>query len=361
MSRKCECCGCVIETENEMYFMGETVLCDECYDEKTRECDCCGERIWNDDDHGDDTVTLCSNCRDEHYVVCEECGRLVNDDNAHYWEEDCPYCYDCYNSISNHKIHSYNYKPEPMFYGAAPLYMGVELEIDEGGRSDRNAEILCNIANRKAEHIYMKYDGSINDGMEIVTHPMTLDYHQNSMPWRELMSKAVQLDYRSHKTFTCGLHIHVNRDFFSDNRSEQDECISRVLFIVERFWEELLIFSRRTPQQLARWASRYGIKSNPKEVMENARCKERYTCVNLCNYNTIEFRIFRGTLKYNTLIATLQLVNRICNLANELTDDEITSMSWPEFVEEITEQELITYLKERRLYINEMVDETEEF
>ena len=41
----------------------------------------------------------------------------------------------------------------------------------------------------------------------------------------------------------------------------------------------------------------------------------RYTCVNLENPATIEFRMFRGTLKYNTLIATLQLVNRICDVA----------------------------------------------
>lgn len=33
----------------------------------------------------------------------------------------------------------------------------------------------------------------------------------------------------------------------------------------------------------------------------------RYTCVNLTNADTIEFRMFRGTLKLNTLIATLQL------------------------------------------------------
>ena len=31
----------------------------------------------------------------------------------------------------------------------------------------------------------------------------------------------------------------------------------------------------------------------------------RYTCVNLQSRDTIEFRMFRGTLKYNTLIATL--------------------------------------------------------
>jgi len=34
--------------------------------------------------------------------------------------------------------------------------------------------------------------------------------------------------------------------------------------------------------------------------------------VNITNADTIEFRIFRGTLKYNTLIATLQMVAVEC-------------------------------------------------
>lgn len=86
----------------------------------------------------------------------------------------------------------------------------------------------------------------------------------------------------------------------------------------------------------------------------------RYVAVNLCNYHTIEFRLFRGTLKYNTLIETLELVNKICELAVLMDDEEIAKLSWSEFVAGITEPELIQYLKERQLYINEKVEETEE-
>ena len=81
----------------------------------------------------------------------------------------------------------------------------------------------------------------------------------------------------------------------------------------------------------------------------------RYACVNITNYHTIEFRMFRGTLKYNTLIATLELVDKICELAIKLTDSELKSVSWSDFVgslDDSTESELITYLKERQLYIN---------
>lgn len=44
-----------------------------------------------------------------------------------------------------------------------------------------------------------------------------------------------------------------------------------------------------------------------------------------------------------------------------MTDDEIAKLSWSEFVAGITEPELIQYLKERNLYINEKVTTEEEF
>ena len=78
------------------------------------------------------------------------------------------------------------------------------------------------------------------------------------------------------------------------------------------------------------------------------------------NYATIEFRLFRGTLKYNTLIAAIELVNAICDIAINLTDEGIANMSWSEFVGTLTEPELIQYLKERRLYINEDINTEED-
>lgn len=66
--------------------------------------------------------------------------------------------------------------------------------------------------------------------------------------------------------------------------------------------------------------------------------------------------MFRGTLKYNTLIATLQLVNRVCDVAIHLSDEELKAMSWLDFASGCTQPELVRYLKERGLYVNEPVE-----
>ena len=43
-----------------------------------------------------------------------------------------------------------------------------------------------------------------------------------------------------------------------------------------------------------------------------------------------------------------------------MTEDEIAAQSWSDFVAAVTEPELIQYLKERRIYINEEVNIEEE-
>ena len=73
--------------------------------------------------------------------------------------------------------------------------------------------------------------------------------------------------------------------------------------------------------------------------------------------------MFRGTLFYPTFKATLQLVDELCNLAINHDDKYIESLSWSDFVASIDadkKPELIDYLKTKRLYVNDSVNETEE-
>lgn len=239
--------------------------------------------------------------------------------------------------------------------------MGVELEIDEGGECDHNARSILETANGSgAEYFYCKHDGSLNDGFELVTHPMTLAYHQSEVPWAELLRKAAELGYKSHQAGTCWLAYPCKpAAHLEKQRASRTPALPRILYFVEKHWEELLKFSRRTPRQLEQWAARYGYKEQPREILNHAKKGYhggRYTCVNLQNYSTIEFRMFRGTLKYNTVMATLQLVDRICDVALFLSDEEVKALSWTTFVAGCTAPELVQYLKERRLYVNEAVE-----
>lgn len=362
------CCHCGQEYPLEdRVIVGEDMICESCADEEAVICSHCGERIYRDDNAGDEHTPLCQHCYDRWYQSCSCCGRILHEDDVYYRsrDDDEPLCLSCYNREQDHRtIQEYYYKPEPLFRGDGPRYFGVELEIDEAGEDNDSARRIMEIANGNGlENLYCKHDGSLDDGFELVTHPMTLEYHRNEMPWAKVLQEAIRLGYTSHQTTTCGLHVHVNRDAFGISEAEQDAVIARILYFFEKNWEELLKFSRRTPRQLEHWAARYGYKDQPKELLDHAKkgCHGgRYTSVNLTNADTIEFRIFRGTLKYNTLIATLQLVDRVCDVALYLTDDQLRAMSWTTFVAGCTQPELVQYLKERRLYVNEPVESGEE-
>ena len=360
----CAHCGEFLPAEDGFYFEDQ-FFCPDCLEELTLLCHHCGERIWRGANCGTDRIPLCRSCYDTYYTHCDHCGRLLPQDDV-YYDADDTLCWTCYETRQREResIHAYYYKPTPIFYGDGPRFFGVELEMDEGGEdTDSAAEILAQANFAGPIHAYAKHDGSLNDGFEIVTHPMTLPYHLSEMPWKDVLRKAVSLGYRSHQSGTCGLHIHVSRNAFGSEAAVQEEAIARVLYFVEKHWEELLKFSRRTPRQLERWAARYGYREHPQEILDHAKKGYhggRYTCVNLENRATIEFRMFRGTLKYNTLIATLQLVNRICDVALSLSDQEVKAISWTSFVAGCREPALIQYLKERRLYVNEPVTTEEE-
>lgn len=358
----CSMCEREVSPQDALEF-DDQFLCPHCLDLHTVTCTHCGRRLWHDANYGDSDTPLCEDCYYSHYTSCERCGRIIPNDEVCCGDDDDDrsYCQHCADEISRHEvIHGYYYKPEPIFYGEGNRYFGVELEIDGAGEDSDNAEQILDAVHRNGlELIYCKHDGSLDDGFEIVTHPMTLDFHLKEMPWNALCREAARLGYYSHQAKTCGLHIHVNRTAFGETEYEQDECIARILYFFEKHWSELLKFSRRTERQLERWAARYGYKENPADILEHAKKgygSGRYTCVNLTNESTIEFRIFRGTLKVNTIIATLQLVNRIYDLAIFSSDDEMKRLSWSEFVSRVDEPELIQYLKERRLYINEEIE-----
>lgn len=378
MCRKCNeveddliyCVNCGDEiNESEICIFNEEIYCESCLYEETVVCDRCGTRILNEYDYGDDNICLCQECYHSYYVRCDSCDRIIHMDNAYYLEDDeydeSPYCSYCYErEESTVYLHDYCYKPDPIFRGNGNRYFGVELEIDGGGKDKDNAYEICEIANKDCENIYIKTDGSLSDGLEIVSHPMTLDYHINCVPWKDICKKSLELGYTSHNTSTCGLHIHINRNSFGTTAEEQDKCIARILYFFESNWNELLKFSRRTESQLDRWAKRYGYKSEPKEILDDAKksYSGRYVSVNLANYSTIEIRMFRGTLKYNTFIAVLQMVDAVCNTAVFMSDKEVKCMFWSDFAANLDTKkypELIRYLKERRLYVNDVVETNE--
>ena len=255
-----------------------------------------------------------------------------------------------YNVINEHDL-----KPTPIFYQTKndvenPLYMGFELEVDKGGYSYKVASDVCKMLENK---VYCKSDGSLNDGLEIVSYPATMNFHtEQKETYEKVFKYLMDNHYKSHDTTTCGLHIHVNRNFFGSNEKEIDLNIAKILFLFEKYWDNFAKFSRRSEEKLNDWARRYNLDIKKDLIANLERAKdedERYFAVNLTNRMTIEFRMFKGTLNIDTFIATLQLIDCVCNFVKIIDIDKLQQQACFERIVKSNFKELNEYLQKKNL------------
>ena len=148
-TRICANCGAEHSIE-DMYQVEGDWLCEDCADRLTVICDHCAERVYEENAVEDDTHTLCDHCFDEYYVRCDDCGRIIHRDRAYWDGDDNAYCASCWDE-HNDVIHEYSYTPDLVFHGKGLRHFGVELEIDDGGTVNSNAQKLLDIANKDAE------------------------------------------------------------------------------------------------------------------------------------------------------------------------------------------------------------------
>lgn len=330
---------------NDMYWIEgyDYYVCDDCYRDCYSECANCGEIVRDNDMYDSADGSICEYCADYNYTFCDECGERVHNDCIHYDDEDDRYyCDECYENREEKAIHSYHHSHgnELIFFGGndngKELFLGVELEVDDGSDREDTAREMKNAM--PTDFITMENDGSLDDGFENITQPATLDYHLSIRNnYEKMFQIAKENGFRSHNTSTCGYHIHFNRSFFED---KEDECIAKLLYLVEKFWDELVKFSRRNYDNLNRWAKKYD--KTPDEVVDDMKSHnlDRYHAINLTNRETIEFRMFRGTLKSETFFATLQLVDTIVRYVKEHTNNDIQSL---QFIDLLITDELKTY------------------
>jgi len=249
-------------------------------------------------------------------------------------------------SESNY-IYQNSYKPQKYNFhriqNEEDLYLGVELEIDQGGRSNNNAKMIIDFIGDK--NAYCKDDGSLTSGIEIVTHPCTYEYHL-TLPYEELFEKLIKLNYKSHDTTSCGLHVHFNKNYFGENKLIQDLCFAKLLYLFEKFWDKIVLIARRGSSY---YATRYGINQNDSLLDLYAKSKNavnKYKVINLNNKDTCEIRIFKGTLNYNTFISTLEFVRTIIPIVKDLDIYKIQDITWDE-IEINFSEELKEYIKDR--------------
>lgn len=294
------CSYCDEATTDECTVDGDS-WCESCRDNRATKCEDC--RGWFQDtsegmSHRGDWY--CQSCA-ESYSTCESCGDLLSENNQYYCEDDsCVYCSDCLPSErddddedSRSCIHDYNYSPSPIFHGhRSQIHYGVELEVT-ADLSDAEAtkQLLGG-----DDHVYLKADSSIvGKGFEIVTHPHTLDAHREL--WRPFNTFARN---RGMKANGNGMHVHIERKKLTPYRIALMQSFLNtpanhtfVTHIAQRCTDD--------------WA-----KIKPELAAVKRRGDgSRYSAINLCNYFTVEIRIFRGTIRASEFNKNLEFCDAL--------------------------------------------------
>lgn len=272
--------------------------------------------VFENDTMNDSEVVVCSECC-ESVIRCARCRKLfVNKNNSRRTERE--YCNKCKleRDICEHydgsKVHDYGLKPTPIFRGGIPsenvLTMGIELEMAEAedeAKVNTFAESIDNYETYGKSFFYGKDDCSLNDyGIEVVSHPATLEFHKSTDMWRKMLDEAKDAGLKSNDTDCCGIHIHVNKNYFNA------EQINKLDAIVNRLSRTFRRFARRNCREYARYS--------PDKRLEQLGHNDngRYSSLNI-SIKTIEFRIFKGNMKYESIMALFELVQGTCDFVKQ--------------------------------------------
>lgn len=329
-------------------------------------CDCCNEICHVDSarDAYDDRV-ICEDCCDDQYIWSEAMNTYIYSDDAFYYEDDkayydSPVHYECksqygwrsqvsdnwysdneerletedgyyyadgeqddlywcstdeawYYSEDNMPeglIRGYHSRPDLKFFGEGPKYFGLELECDGSCAKGTDTDVL-HIFEGHMDRFYFNSDGSLSNGFEAITHPMSPS-EMLKVNWERITNRMEDC-YYDNDDETAGIHIHISRNFFHGEKN-----IGRLVRMFSENFYDMIKFAQRPEYKAERWADRVSGTSRQYAIdwYENARRAGRYTAVNLQNYNTVEIRLFHSLPDANHIKACIQLVDVLSDMAN---------------------------------------------
>ena len=285
--------------------------CRVCRDSHAVPCNHCHKHVKSGIAETVDGTKWCRACADEFSAPCEGCGNLSA--NLEFNESSDQYlCVNCNHRTARagaalvYDYHGFARSRSLTFWGGAKedpavLFMGFELEA--GGATDadcRKAAEELHALDTDEKRFHMEHDGSIPScGFETISSPHTLAEHAK-YDWAKVCKTLVSKGFKSHDTGgRCGLHVHVSRAFLTP-----DDCAKLDIVMLKNklFWERV---ARRSEVTYAAFIQK-------DKMSDYGKSGNRYAAVNFQNPKTVEFRLFRGTLKHDTLMATLQIVDGIC-------------------------------------------------
>ena len=316
-------------------------MCDGCLDGWFEEnggreawimCENCAEYEHRDSARWYCDELYCDNCYDNNVHECDDCGDT-------YWDEHNCEAYENSDNYSSH-IHSYSYRPQTHFFGNAKYHMGFELEVEARNTSrSEGAELAYE---QIGERGYLKEDGSLSDGFEIVTHPHTLNMYQTSFPW-EILDRIKRVGMRSWNTRTCGLHVHVSREAFHVMKGSRVDIVKtqgHELRFMKLIYDNQRMVERIAGRSNNNYATFEDKRKLVAKVKYGTQSNGRYSAINTENDATLEVRVFKGSLRKERVLSALEFVHSTVEYTRNLkVSGSNNALSWLQYTRYVAENQ----------------------
>jgi hypothetical protein len=317
------------------HFRGESFFC----------CEDCSDYFHTEDGTGtyDGDYRVCQTCLDDNYTYSDNRDTYItNQDYEDEQDEDEPDPE--YEYIGSYHSSKRNLGHIPSSYDmrSPRVLLGLELEIevsDDYDKDTRAKVLLDGMSDYKDEdnirHTYclMEEDGSLDNGFEMVTAYTGLDVHKAQLQYFKTKTSGLT----SHDTSTCGLHVHVCKSSMTTLHAAK-----MVLFINDPENIGLVkAIARRSDASYSKIKNKKDDKHWLKDSVHSSKDKDeqirrmnsdRYEALNFKNDRTIEFRLFKGTLKYETMIACLEFSFACWHFTASASTSELTTGKFLEFI-----------------------------
>ena len=316
----CRRCDDILSTNDEFNDVEGDTWCQSCTSDSAHWCDMCENYFTGYTYGADDTSDcMCERCYENNTTYCEDCDAT--------YVNGCEYNHD--DEADGRVIHDYSYRPDPIFHSSEDeqtrLYFGIEVETEVRNQNYTQRRISAEYASiiLESENLaYLKSDGSLACGFEIVTHPLSHSYFMNDAGtlWDTITKLKSDYDMMAWGTQTCGLHIHISRNGFSGGSHQH-----RFLQLVYNNKDFYVVMAGRSSSHWAKFDDNVDPNTGQKSFKHkfDRHGSDRYSAVNTNNRNTLEMRIFRGSLNQNYIKACIDLAHASVEFTRVMSVPEI--------------------------------------
>lgn len=189
-----------------------------------------------------------------------------------------------------------------------PIYCGYELEVECTNIDERDSlatKMVKLLRDDTDDYCYIcaEFDGSLgSQGFELVSSYTGLDAHWNKI--QRLSGKTSGL--KSEQSRACGLHVHVSRQYMSLYHCAK---VAALMSLPDN-QEFLEKFARRSANDYCRRKNKEELAAAYAEITASRDARNinrnRYEVVNFQNKNTVEFRLYKGSLNPTIVMASIE-------------------------------------------------------